>query len=76
MNLSRRTADSQRETNRFAVGELIWRLRKASLNSAGWDLRLSYSLQDFEDALDLTRSGRGNQVFLGVTMTLPAATRD
>ncbi|MEZ5701471.1 MAG: hypothetical protein R3E42_05115 [Burkholderiaceae bacterium] len=76
VNLSRRTADSQRETNRFAVGELIWRLRTASLNSAGWDLRLSYSLQDFEDALDLTRSGRGNQVFLGVTMTLPAATRD
>lgn len=76
VNLARRTADSHRETNRFAVGELIWRLRKASLNSAGWDLRLSYSLQDFEDALDLSRSGRGNQVFLGLTMTLPAATRD
>ena len=76
VNLSRRTLDSQRETNRFAVGELIWRLRKASLNRAGWDMRLSFSLQDFEDVLDPTRSGRGNQVFLGVTMTLPAATRD
>ena len=76
VNLSRRSLDSHRETNRFAVGELIWRLRKPRQNSAGWDLRLSYSLQDFEDALDFARSGRGNQVFLGVTMTLPASTRE
>jgi hypothetical protein len=76
VNLARRTLDSQRETNRFAVGELIWRLQKASLNRAGWDLRLSFSKQDFEDVLDPTRSGRGDQIFLGVTMTLPVATRD
>jgi hypothetical protein len=75
VNLSRRSFDSQRESNRFAVGELIWRLKKARLNRPGWDMRLSYSLQDFEDVLDPTRSGRGNQVFLGVTMTLAAATQ-
>ena len=76
LNRSRRSVDSQRETNLYAVGELSWRLKKPALNSAGWDLRLSFSHQDFEDVLDVSRSGAGHQVFLGLTMTLPAATRD
>lgn len=76
VNLSRRSVDSQLETNRYATGEVRWRLKEARANRAGWDLKLSFSHQDFTDVLDTTRSGRGNQVFLGVHMILPVTTRD
>ncbi len=75
LNQARRTVDSQRETNRYAVGELIWRLQKAGINRAGWDLRVSLTHQDFEDVLDFSRNGRGTQVFVGLTMNWPLSSR-
>lgn len=76
LNRSSRTLDSQRETHVYAVGELVWRLQKAAPNRAGWDVRLSFSHQDMEDILNASNTGKGHMVFLGLTMTLPASTRD
>jgi hypothetical protein len=74
VNRIRRSDDSLRDTNVFATGELLWRLRKASVNTAGFDLRLSLTRQDRTDSTSPITTGKGHLVFLGLTMTLPVAT--
>ena len=73
VNRIRRSDDSLRDTNVFATGELLWRLKKASVNTAGFDLRLSLTHQDRTDPMSPINSGKGHLVFLGLTMTLPVA---
>ena len=75
LNRFNRTVDSQLERNRFFTGELVWRLQKATENRPGWDARLAWIYQDVDNQLYLDRAGYVQQVFLGLTMTLPVAVR-
>lgn len=75
LNRRNRTVDSQLERSRFLVGELIWRLQKASENRPGWDARLSFMYQDLDNVLFPSQAGFVQQVFMGLTMTLPVSIR-